>query len=387
MGERMDRSFGASKTKNSFFAILFVLVWGGFILWNFFLPSKEFSESENRTLASFPEYTTKRLLDGGFMDDMNIFLNDQFVGRPYWVAGHSLVEYGLGKREINDIYIGKNSLYRHYSMGRETITQNNIRGINAFFEQYQIPTSVMLIPSSTCILEGNLPFLATAWDETSYITDIYARLDKSIITVDISSALIEESNDVFYRTDHHWTGRGAYLGFLQLSSTMGWPNREAELMISPLSDSFLGTYHSRTGFPFVDADLMELYQIGTYTRYETRKSIGTNTETTEYDSIFFPEFLDKKDKYSYFLGTLENIVTIYTDAKTDKKIIIFKDSYAHCFAPMLMAEYSEIRLVELRTLTAADYGETLEIDRYDEALFLYSSDVFSGQVGPSKLFA
>lgn len=382
----MDKVFGAGKMKNRVFALVFALVWGGLVLFNFVMPAQSFSQAENRVLASFPKYTTARLLDGDFMEDMNTYLNDQFVGRQYWVSGQSLLEYGLGKRELNGVYVAGDALYRHYPPENAAVSEANVKGINAFAEQYDIPTRVMLIPSSTYTHRDQLPLFATSWDEGAFIRQMYGGLLESIEAIDLIDTLSGQSPEpVYYRTDHHWTSYGAWLGYQQYAERAGLPQRESELVTSLLSTDFLGTNHSRTGFPLVQPDTMELYQIGDVVSYETYGIVDGDYVSTEFDSMYFPEFLEQKDKYSYFLGYLQAYVTIHTGADTDRTLIIFKDSYAHCFVPMLMADYSEIRLVDLRSLNADDYGAFVEAQRYDEALFLYSTDTFSQQIGPARL--
>ncbi len=382
----MEKVFGASKTKNLIFAVAFIVIWGGFTLLNYLVPSQDFSEAENRALAQFPNYTTPRLLDGHFMNDMDTYLNDQFVGRPYWVAGQSLIEFGLGKREINGVYISSNDQLRHYPPGNDLISTANVQGINAFAAKYGMPTTVMLVPSSTYTLRGSLPYTATEWDEGAFIQTVYSGLSGAVHTVDAAGALAAENSQyIYYRTDHHWTTYGASLAYRALAQTLGLPDRTAELDVTPLSTDFSGTTQARSGFPLTEPDVMEQYQTGLVLRYETYGIEGDAYETRAYDSIYFPEYLEQKDKYTYFLGPLKPYVTIYTGANTGKKLLIFKDSYAHCLTPMLLADYDEIRLVDLRSVKAEDIGEFVDAARYDEALFLYSADTFSQQLGPGLL--
>jgi hypothetical protein len=382
----VEKVFGTGRLKNIAFSLAFIIIWAGIALINIAWPNQEFSQAENRSLAAFPQYSLRRLLDGDFMNDMNDYLNDHFIGRQHWVASDSLKEYVLGKREISQVYIGRNALYRHYSNEGMGITLGNIAGVNAFAEKYDMPIYFMLVPSSTYVQQEKLPWLAPVWDEKGYIEATYAALDEGIKSIDVLSALaLKWDNDIYYRTDHHWTGYGAYLGYLQLARAMGLPDRSPEIEISTVDESFLGTNHSRTGFPLVSPDTIELYQIGRAESFETYGQADGKYITTQHESMFFPEFLQQKDKYAFFLGRLQPYVTIYTGSSTGKKLLIFKDSYAHCLAPMLLEDYSEIRLVDLRSLVADDHGALIEAQRYDEALFLYSTDTFSQQMGPDRL--
>ncbi|MDL2323590.1 hypothetical protein LJC61_00365 [Ruminococcaceae bacterium OttesenSCG-928-A16] len=368
--------------KNKFFFIIFVVVWGAIIVWNFVTPNQSFSEAENRTLASFPHFTVETLLDGDYMDGVDTYLNDHFAGRPYWVSGQSLMEYGLGKREINNVFIGNNALLGSTGQPDADIAAANIAGVNAFAAQYKIPTYTLLIPSSTAVQPQNLPTFAEDWDEEGFIKTSNVAFGQGVTPVDAWTPLAAHSDEyIYYRTDHHWTTYGASLAYAQLAGAMGLPNRAQEFTTQTVSTTFEGTYQSKTGFPLVQKDTIELYQAGQATTF----SVFNGAEEVEYDSIFFPEFLQKKDQYSYFLGQVQPYVTVYTGAGTGKKLLLFKDSYAHCLTPMLLADYDEIRLVDLRYLNGANIGSLVQAEQYDEALFLYSADVFAHQKVSGKL--
>lgn len=152
------------------------------------------------------------------------------------------------------------------------------------------------------------------------------------------------------------------------------PEREA-LKITTLSVDFRGTLHSKTGFPLMEPDRLELYENGTVTGYE----VFDGKQTVSYDSIYFPEYLDKKDKYAYLLGQVQPMVTIYTEAQDKDRLLMFKDSYAHCLIPMWLNEFSEIRLIDLRFFNADNLAQ-INISEYDRTLFLYSADVFAHQL-------
>ncbi|MFV0414055.1 MAG: DHHW family protein [Oscillospiraceae bacterium] len=371
------------KRKNKVFFFVFAAFWVALILWNFLTPVKTFSEQENRTLASWPDFSVPDLLDGDYMDGVNTFFNDQFAGKDMWISMQSLMEYGLGKRENNGVYIGKGALLGALPKADKEITEANIAGVNAFAAQYGIPTYIMLVPGSASVQPENLPAFADPWDEEGYIEGVNGRFAAGVTAVPVFNTLRSHSGEyIYYRTDHHWTTYGAWLAYGQLAAQMGLPAlQQQDFEITTLSTNFLGTYNSKTGFPLVEKDTIELYQNGTATSYEVFNGLATQ----EYSSIYFEEFLSQKDKYSYFLGQVQPYVTIHTAATTGKKLILFKDSYAHCLTPMLLNSYSEIRLVDLRYLSLANVGEFLGAENYDEALFLYSADVFAHQETAAKL--
>jgi len=381
--DKSDKTDKISITGNKLFLLIFFVVWGLLTVWNILTPVKEFSEAENRVLQSFPKFSVNTLLSGKYIDNVNTFLNDQFVGREYWVIGQTLMEYGLGKREVNEVYLGKNALLGHMLPANMAMTEANINGINAFAERYEIPTYVIIIPIATSVQREKMPVFAQSWDEESYIAHANDLFSDKVTPVPVYDVMREHREEyIYYRTDHHWTTYGAYLAYNQLALVMSFPERQQEdFEISTVSDQFYGTHHSKTGFPLVSPDNIEVYSAGRVTDYK----VFDGAKEIRYDSIYFEDYLNKKDKYSYFLGQIQPYVTVYTASDSGKKLIIFKDSYAHCMIPMLLDDYSEIRLVDLRFIDKFDFNKILNISDYDEALFLYNTDVFSHQIGAGKL--
>lgn len=370
-------------TMNKIFFWAFVPIWCALIIWNLISPAQEFSEAENRYLKAFPVFTSTRMIEGDFTSDINAYLNDHFAGRPAWVTVYSLSEYAAGKREINSVFLGSNAMQGDIPPPDGAVAQKNAAGISAFAQETGLPVYVMLVPSSTSIQPNKLPPLASGWDEPAWIADIYAGFPDSVTPVDAGGALRDHGGEyIYYRTDHHWTTYGAFLAYEKLADALGFePKRQGDFTISTASADFLGTFHSKTGFPLVKTDTIEVYESGNAVEFE----IFDGKETAVRSSVYFNEYLTKKDKYSYFLGQVQPAVTIRTGAGTGKKLLVFKDSYAHCLAPMLFSEYDEIKLLDLRFLSARQFDELIDADEFDAALFLYGTDVFSHQPGPSKL--
>jgi hypothetical protein len=363
--------------KNKAFAFVMIIIWGALALWNLFTPTRVSSEAENRDLQQFPAYTHRKLLDGGFMNSMNDYLNDQFAARDIWVTAKSLMEYGLGKREINGVYVGRDAMYGHLMPEISDFAEKNIDGINSFADRYGVPTAFMLVPSSASVQPEGLPAFADSWDEEPFIGGVYSQLNSNVTPVDIFSVLRSHRDEyIYYRTDHHWTSYGAWLGYQSLAVAMDIvPRSQAECNVSTLSKSFYGTYQSKTGLYFAEADTLQLYEYGRATAY-----VATDGPfEVERDSPYFEEFLTKKDKYSYILGQVKPIVNITTDSDSGKRLIVFKDSYSHALIPMLFEDYSEICLVDLRFYSSNDYDADFGFADYDQALFLYSTDTFGHQ--------
>ena len=67
----------------------------------------QYSENEKRYLAQRPAFSMSAVADGSYMKDMESYLSDQFVARGTMVRLRTMADIFVGKKEINDVYIGK----------------------------------------------------------------------------------------------------------------------------------------------------------------------------------------------------------------------------------------------------------------------------------------
>ncbi len=363
---------------NKVFFPVFILIWGVLIVANLFLPEKDFSENENRFLSHVPDFSAEALLNGKLMNKTDEYVNDQFIFRDTWISLQSVMEYSLGKRESNSVYICKGSLMDKIAEPNEETVRQNLDGILNFCEEYQLPAYMMIVPSASEIQRDRLPTFAAPWDQAAAIDKIYEALPK-VNCIALGDTLKSHSSDyIFYRTDHHWTSYGAYLAYLELCKTINIA--PADYSCKTVSSSFNGTLYSRSGVRFVESDSIDAFE----SQYFKGCEIFDGSSEMYYNSFYFDEYLSKKDKYAYFLGSNQPIITIHGSKGTGKKLLMFKDSFSHCLAPMLLENYDEITLVDLRYVKRSII-DMVDPSNYDDVLFMYGVDTFVSQDDLVKL--
>ena len=85
--------------------VMFVLLFGiSLVCW--LKPEDNFSESERRVLAKFPEFSVESVLNGKFMADFESYSLDQFPGRDRFRSVKAMASYAIfQKKDNNDIYL------------------------------------------------------------------------------------------------------------------------------------------------------------------------------------------------------------------------------------------------------------------------------------------
>ena len=84
---------------------------------------------------------------------------------------------------------------------------------------------------------------------------------------------------------------------------------------------------------------------------------------------------DERDRYTFFLNGSSSLLTIENKlAKTDKELILFRDSFGSALAPWLVEAYSKITVVDIRYIQPDALNKFITFENAD-VLFLYSCGV------------
>ena len=366
-----------------FITALFCAFIGVFLVANAVSPDRTFSEVENRNLEQLPAVdfgTPEKLFrdgnffNGQFMRDFETYTTDQFIGRDAWVDLKARTERALGKKENNNVYFADNdTLITRFDQPAADRVTENLNYVNKFVENVDIPVVFSLIPTQACIRADRLPEGAPNASQT----DLMAQAQGAVTGAtwaDVYTPLMEHKDeDIFYRTDHHWTSLGAYYGYTGLASALGYtPVPLTDYTPTVRSTEFYGTVFSSSGVRWVQTDTITTYvpDDGITVVSHTYDNSGNPVE--EQRALYVESFLSVKDKYSMFLGGNQSLgVVTNTNNPDGPKLLIIRDSYADSMVPFLTAHYSEIHLIDPRYyhLSVKDYVEQNGID---QALVLYS---------------
>ena len=357
---------------NLFLTVLFCLFIGGVFLGSMILPDKTFSPVENRNLAQAPKFSLDNVTSGKFMEDTEDYVNDQIIGRDFWVALKAWSERLTGKQENNGVYFAKeDTLINRLDTPDPELLEENAGYVNALVNNVDVPVYFGIIPSAAEIWADRLPAGAPTADEKAIIDGLYNQVQTH--TIDLYAALgAHQDEDIYYRTDHHWTSLGAYYGYEALMGAMGLeaaPLDESQKVT--VSEDFYGTLYSTSGVRWLPPDHIDRYISGegvTVTAYPDG--------TPQPGSLYVDSFLSEKDKYSSFLGGNKPLCVIETEHAGAPKVLVIRDSYTDSLAPFLTQNFSEIHLFDPRmNLTSVkDYVEQNEID---SVVVLYSISNFT----------
>lgn len=369
-----------SKKYAIFISALFCAFIGIFLTAGALSPDRSFSELENRALQQLPGISIGKLsmsggkpefsgnfFNGAFMTDFEQYCNDQFFARDTWVGMKSSAELAVGKRENNNIYVAdKGTLISRFDTPSQKRIDTNVGYLNQFIANAGVPVYLSLIPGQAAIWADRLPLGAPNADQKAIIDGIYSQVGG--LHYDSYQALWDHRDeDIYYRTDHHWTSLGAYYGYTSLMAALGMePAPLSAYQKTVVTEEFYGTTFSNSGVRSIKPDA-----IWTYVSGDGIEVTNYFTDQPQAGSLYEPSALEKKDKYTYFLGGNQPLAVIKNPAIQGPKLIILRDSYTDSMVPFLTQHFSEVHLFDLR-YNRSSVPQYIKENGIDMALVLYS---------------
>lgn len=343
---------------------------------NLFSKDKKYSESENRMLAQKPVFSMANLTSGKYMKDMEDYVTDQFFIRDKWINLKVLEDLALGKKESNGVYIGKKDyLMEIPTAPNQKALDNNLDAISNFSASHpDINTVMTLIPNAAYIYDHLIPRNAPVRDQEKDIKYVMNAVSTSLNFVDLTKTMsLHKEEDIYYKTDHHWTTLGARYAFDALSTALGIEKPTQEYKIYPVTHSFQGTLASKSGYDKA-LDTIEIY---VPQGVNTECVVNFTDEGKKSASVYESAALKKKDKYEVFFGGNHTRIDISTPMEEKKNLLLFKDSYANCFIPFLVPYYRNIIVIDPRYFYD-DIESLISDNEITDVLFLYNVNTFFG---------
>lgn len=255
-----------------------------------------------------------------------------------------------GEKRGNLFVVGDTALEIFY--GNEQVSKDYAAVLNAYSDALGDSVTIydMIVPNH---FEYGLPSKykgKIGKDEKPFLDLVKENLNGKIVFVDIYDTLKTHYNKgeyLYFRTDHHWTGLGAYRAYEKFCET-------ADLTAVPLdsyekrtSTGFLGTLYNSSLDKNLAAnpDTVEYYV--TDLPYE---QTNTKKDGTTYKGRLISEYADgRTNGYLTFMGGDIPLATIKTENTSGRSIIVFKESYGNAFIPFLVPHYDTIYVADIRS--------------------------------------
>ncbi len=366
------------------FVAMIMIILGGTSVYMRLTPDETYSSQERRMLSKRPKLKKRRIYNGKFQRDYEIYLSEQFPGRSKWVTLQTQLNRLLGRKDANGVYFGKDGYllekYQEQDFDWKKV-KKDIRRVSKFLHDYP-QAKVMFVPTKSYVLLDKLPPFAPQSGEEQF----YQYIDQTFSDsqqISVRNELDAHAKEyIYYRTDHHWTTLGAYYAYEKWAEYMGVQAvRLEEFQLTDVTESFWGTTFAkvRTGGA---ADTITLFEKISGQKFNLDYNMG------EFQSDSFYDLSKAKgdDPYSVFFGGNQAMVDIRTSKWKEgkgKTLFILKDSFGNCFAPFLANHYDRVIVLDLRNVNVP-VRALLTSYPADDILIIYNSVQFMENKDISK---
>lgn len=323
---------------------VFAAIICGLGIWHVLLPDGEISVSERRELAQTPELSAKALFSREFSDELETYLVDQFPLRESFRRLNAGFRFSILRQlDSNGYWTRDGVIYKSERKTDETQIEYASKLYNSV---------ISTLPSDCNVYFTVIPDKSYFAQDTSYPHLDYARLI-NIMRDNVQGAeyidiLDTLSIDKYYRTDTHWRQQDLFDTVERLGDAMGVGE-----YLTPASDytshdlaPFYGVYLQQAAMP-VDPETL------TYLTSEYTDSATVTGPEYKSEGIYATEKFEGMDSYDVFLSGTQAIIEIECpDARTDRELYIFRDSFGSSLAPLFTGAYAKITVIDLRYVTS-----------------------------------
>ena len=389
--------------------LAFVLVFDTF-------PRSTVSELEKRELATFPEFSWQRLADGSFTSDVSSWFSDSEPYRDVFMTLSMQIKDLIGiaptednvtfhasdtpqedgddgqpladaaKEKPDSMTIGE---YENHINAEENAKIANagiiivgkgdkVRALMAYgggpngcvgyaqaANKYKevfpdVNVYCMVIPTA---VEFYCPDKAKSRTHRQLptIRNVIAHLDPGVKPVDVYTTLGQHADeDIYLRTDHHWSPLGGYYAAQEFARVAGVPFKDLSHYERRVTHDYVGSmygYSKDISIKNAPEDFVYYVPKGveyttTYTNYTINKNYQVTGEGKPFTAPFFFKFKDGHGgAYCTMMGGDTKLTQVRTSTHNGRRVIILKDSFGNMLPGYLFFSFEEVHVIDSRYFT------------------------------------
>ena len=371
-----------------------------FFVFNIAFPDKEYSTVENRTLSKRP--SLENVEGKKFSKEYEDYYNDQFVFRDFLIGVNTVTDYLLNKTEVGNYYVvddnwilgkfpnvsNEKRLNRYSNAINKLANVGNSEGKDVYFA---------MTPHKTNVLKHIYPKYIETSSIDKNIKGFEDKLNKEVVNyIEMDDYMMnkfskKELESMYFKTDHHWNGKGAFEGFKRIIEEMDLGISSENLKnifdkykeITVDSKKFNGSYNKNICMVVREKEYPDYFTIK-----ENKKNNAEyflNGEKVKEEDVIATSRHEKEWDYggAYSRGAQMNILKIKNeDAFSDKKILVIRDSMQGATTWLFRDFFKETELVDPRNITdiKKSYTEIIKESDADIVLFMFNSSGFDSMI-------
>lgn len=427
---------------NRILVALVIVMMTAFVAVFCFLPRSKYSELEKRDLRGFPDFSWKALFSGDFTAEVSNWFSDSEPFRdvfmkesmelkslmafktksavtfhaaqedPEAFAGADLLPEEQEPEDQRDIEEFHNDINANAKMENAGVIvvgnapdaralmafKNKKKGESSFAKvvnTYQtvfgseVNVYCMIIPTA---VEYYCPVNAKSCTDSEFpvLTELYDLIDSTVHVVDLYNLMGKHvDEDIYLRTDHHWSPLGAYYAARQFAEVAGVKVPELRDFEADTIKDYVGSMYGyskdinvkKSPENFVYYRPVKATYSTIYIRYNLDEEFQIVGEEKPHQGEFFVKTSGTGSAYCTFMGSDARITQVKTDSDCPRRLLVMKDSFGNAIPGYLFGSFGEIHVIDFRyfTYNIKDYVEEYGIT--DILMANNISHICSGAIG------
>lgn len=282
-------------------------------------------ETENRTLASMPEFSVGEGVPWEYLSQMGAYFDDHFAFRSELVALDAWVRTKVfGVSPVSDVIAGKDGWlyytatlddFQHKNPASDRMLFNiahNVSLMQRYTESLGMEFLFTVAPNKNSLYGEAMPQrFCFSVEAQSDMDRLLFWLDwEQINYVDLFSLFREQEEVLYYQRDSHWNRKGAVMVYNALMDACGKEHETYENSQTQITVDYYGDLN-RMLFPTGGEPETEITYLG-------------------------------GNEWTYYEGeTVEDSLIITQSAGGSQTLLMYRDSFGNSLLPLLAGEYSQ----------------------------------------------
>lgn len=374
------------------------------------LPRSTYSELERRDLLRFPEFSWQRLGEGDFTQSVSNWFSDSEPFRDVLMRGSMELKSWMAFKTRDAVTF--HAAQEEPAVEDEPLAEADVLGNQRVIEEFHNDVNANAkMENAGVIVVGNAPdaralmafknknkgeksfakvvntyqttfgpevnvycmIIPTAVEyycpvnarnctdpEFPVLTELYALVDSAVQVVDLYRVLGEHvDEDIYLRTDHHWSPLGAYYAARQFARVAGVEVPDLKDFEADTIKEYVGSMYGfskdvnvkKSPEDFVFYKPLGVEYETTYIRYDLDEDYQITREEKPHQGEFFVKTSGTGSAYCTFMGSDARITQVKTHSECPRRLLVLKDSFGNAIPGYLFGSFEEIHVIDFRYFT------------------------------------
>ena len=304
---------------------------------------------------------------------------------PVWqplLRVHDRLSMLLGNDRLGAVYITEDRLLPYLAEPEADTVAAAAQTVNQYAASAGSSVYMLAVPTSAGIYGDMLSDATPLTNEQQILRDFSSALQEPVLWIDAASWLSgEREYYIYYRTDPHWTGYGAFCVYRSAIRRLGFNSLGYDrFTVTHVPHDYYGDLAHQSHYYDIMPDSVDLYSSSERIQPETVTALRQdgNTPLPGYFLTELPAVKDEPEKV--FALETEPVLRIETGNQSSKDLLLLTDRFGCSMIPFLMQHYRMITAVNLPACGETDW-RALTAGSYSQILILCGTDVIAAQDG------